>query len=137
MATTTRATGTFKPTSWDEGPWAELEHAAAPKLTRASVGNAYVGDLAGEGISESLMCYPDQASATYLGFERVVGRLGERSGSFVLSARGTWQDGAAATTWSVVPGSGTGELEGLRGDGGYVAGRDDTEIAYRLDYWFE
>jgi Protein of unknown function (DUF3224) len=39
-------------------------------------------------------------------------------------------------TWFVVPGSGTGELTGLRGEGGFTAnlgeGADVT-----LDYWFE
>jgi Protein of unknown function (DUF3224) len=38
--------------------------------------------------------------------------------------------------WFVVPGSGTGELAGLRGEGGFTAelgqGADIT-----LDYWFE
>jgi hypothetical protein len=135
MSTTMTATGTFKATSWDEGPFAELEE--APRLTHARVGNAYTGDIEGEGTSESLMYYGDQANASYVGFERVVGRLGERSGSFVLSSSGTWEVGAAKTTWSVVPGSGTGELAGLRGEGGYVAGHGEAEIAYRLAYRFE
>jgi Protein of unknown function (DUF3224) len=38
--------------------------------------------------------------------------------------------------WFVVPGSGTGELAGLRGEGGFTA-----ELGHRaditLDYWFE
>ncbi len=42
----------------------------------------------------------------------------------------------ATMDWSVVPGTGTGELAGLRGDGGYVARMDGTE-PYRLDYRFE
>jgi len=39
-------------------------------------------------------------------------------------------------TWFVVPGSGTGELRGLRGEGGFKA-----ELGQRADitpdYWFE
>jgi len=133
--TTTSAKGTFKATSWDEGPYAELD--GAPGLTHARVSNAYTGDIAGEGTAESLMFYGARAVATYVGFERVVGRLGGRSGSFVLRSTGTWEEGTATTTWSVVPGSGTGDLEGLRGDGGYVAGSGAAEISYRLDYRFE
>jgi hypothetical protein len=67
----------------------------------------------------------------------VVGRLGERSGSFVLRSTGTWEDGTATTTWSVVPGSGTGELAGLAGEGGYVARSGEAEIPYTLDYRLE
>jgi len=135
MATSTvRATGTFKPTSWDEQPYAELE--GAPKLTHAHVTNLYSGGIEGEGTSDSLMFYGDDGTATYFGFERVVGKLGGRSGSFVLQGSGTWKEGVATTAWSVVPGSGTGELKGLRGDGGFAAGRE-AEVSYGLDYHIE
>jgi|SRR5262252_3593366 len=135
MATSTvHATGTFKPTSWDEQPYAELE--GAPKLTHAHVTNLYSGGIEGEGTSDSLMFYGDDGIATYFGFERVVGKLGGRSGSFVLQGSGTWKEGVATTAWSVVPGSGTGELKGLRGDGGFAAGRE-AEVSYGLDYHIE
>ena len=49
-----------------------------------------------------------ESSATYVGYERVTGTLGGRSGSFVLQGVGTWEGGVAKTTWTVVPGSGTG-----------------------------
>jgi Protein of unknown function (DUF3224) len=132
MVKTTRATGTFKVSSWDEGPYAE--HEGAPKLTLARVIASYSGDLEGQGTAHSLMLYAD--GARYFGFERVVGSVGGRPGSFVLRSEGTWQDGAARTTWSVVPGSGTGELSGLRGEGAYTAG-DEGEVHYTLDYHFE
>ena len=132
--TTVHASGTFKPTSWDEKPYAELE--GAPKLTHAHVTNSYVGDIEGEGTSDSLMFYGNEGTATYFGFERVVGRLGGRSGSFVLQGAGTWRDGVATTTWSVVPGSGTEALKGLRGEGGFTAG-SEGDVSYTLDYRFE
>jgi Protein of unknown function (DUF3224) len=132
---TTKARGVFTVKSWDEGPWAEVD--AAPKLTHARVVNSYAGDIAGEGTSESLMFYPDEATATYAGYERVVGSVGGRSGSFVLSCSGGFEQGATTVAWSVVAGSGTGELQGLRGDGGYVAGAGAAEVAYSLDYHFE
>ena len=135
MATTTvHATGTFKVRSWDEPPYAELE--GAPKLTHAHVINSYAGDIEGEGTGDSVMFYGDDATATYFGFQRVVGKLGGRSGSFVLQGSGTWKDGVATTTWSVVPGSGTGELKGLRGSGGFAAG-PEAEVSYGLDYQIE
>ena len=69
-------------------------------------------------------------------FERVTGTLGGRSGSFVLQGVGTWEEGVARTTWTVVPGSGTGQLTGLRGEGGIEAAGGQAEITYRLDYDF-
>ena len=132
--TTLQATGTYGPRSWDEGPYAELE--GAPKLTHARITNAYRGDLEGEGTSEVLMFYSSESSATYLGFERVTGTLGGRSGSFVLQGVGTWEEGVARTTWTVAPGSGTGQLTGLRGEGGIEAASGQAEIPYRLDYDF-
>ena len=136
MTTSTiSATGTFRPKSWDEAPWAEDEQ--GHKLTHAKVTYDYSGDIEGECTSQALMWYPEESRATFAGFERVVGRLADRSGSFVLEARGTFENGAATTTWAVVPGSGTGGLTGLRGTGGYVAGSGESDVRYWLDYAFE
>ena len=129
MTTTGKATGTFTIKSWDEQPFAELE--GAPKLTQARVITTYTGDLDGEGASTLVMAY-DGADASYAGYERVVGSLGGRSGSFVLRLAGGFEQGAARTDWTVVDGSGTGELAGLRGEGGYVAKQGEPEVAYEL-----
>jgi Protein of unknown function (DUF3224) len=129
MTTTGRATGSFTIKSWDERPFAELE--GAPKLTQARVTTTYGGDLDGEGTSTLVMAY-DGADASYAGYERVVGSLGGRSGSFVLRLAGGFEQGAARTDWTVVEGSGTGELAGLQGEGGYVAKQGEPEVAYEL-----
>jgi hypothetical protein len=128
-ATTGTASGGFTIKAWDEQPWAELDQ--APKLTHARVTTTYGGDLDGEGTSELLMVY-DRADATYAGYERVVGSLAGRSGSFVLRLDGGFQGGAARTTWTVVEGSGTGDLAGLRGEGGYLAKQGEAEVAWEL-----
>lgn len=39
-------------------------------------------------------------------------------------------------TWFVVAGSGTGELSGLRGEGGFRAALGEN-AQVTLDYWFE
>jgi Protein of unknown function (DUF3224) len=129
MTTTGRATGSFTIKSWDERPFAELE--GAPKLTQARVTTTYGGDLDGEGTSTLVMAY-DGADASYTGYERVVGSLSGRSGSFVLRLAGGFEQGAARTDWTVVEGSGTGELAGLGGEGGYVAKQGEPEVAYEL-----
>jgi hypothetical protein len=127
--TTSKATGTFKIRTWDEQPYAEADE--APKLTHARVTTGYRGDLEGEGTAGLLMLY-DQADATYGGYERFVGSLGGRSGSFVVRLDGGFQDGAARTSWTVAEGTGTGELAGVTGEGGYVARQGEPEVAYEL-----
>ena len=124
-----RATGTFTIKGWDEQPWTEVE--GAPKLTQARVTAGYTGDLKGEGVSGLLMLY-DGDDATYAGYERVVGSLDGRSGSFVLRLDDGFEQGAARTAWTVVEGTGTGDLVTLRGDGGYVAKQSEPEVAFEL-----
>ena len=132
--TTGKASGTFTIKGWDEQPYAE--HEGAPRLTHARVTSAYGGDLEGEGTSELLMLY-DRDDATYAGYERVVGSLGGRSGSFVLRLTGGFEGGAARTTWTVAEGTGTGDLAGLRGEGGYVATQGAAEVPYELRWSLE
>jgi Protein of unknown function (DUF3224) len=127
-----QAHGTFSIKSWDEKPFAE--HADAPKLTNAQVVNTYSGDLDGEGTIHSVMFYSSDAHATYVSYERVVGRLGGRDGSFVMHGRGTFENGVATTTWTIEPLSATGELKGLRGKGSYAARHGESAVAYTLDY---
>lgn len=56
-----------------------------------------------------------EGSAGYVAMERVDGTLMGRRGTFVLQHSGTMDRGAAHLDLAVVPDSGTGELEGLRG----------------------
>jgi hypothetical protein len=117
----THATATFTIKSWDEKPYDEME--GMPKLTRATVTKHLEGDIEGEGMSESLMVYGDDGSANFVSLERVVGRIGGRSGSFVLQGSGTYDKGTgiAKGIFIVVPSSGKGGLHGIRGEGTFVA----------------
>lgn len=128
------ATATFEVKSWDEKPYGEIE--GEPKLTRASVSTSFQGEIEGEGTLEYLMVYLGDGSASFVGLQRVIGRLGDRPGSFVLQTSGTFKDGKAEETWSVVPGSGTGELRGLQGRGGFASGHAQA-YTVTLDYDFE
>lgn len=123
--------GTFKVASWDESTYRELEGQA--KLTRASITFDYQGDMEAKGSSELLMCYGQDGRASYLGLEHVAGKVDGRSGSFVVESQGTYDGQAARTSWSVVPGSGTGELEGITGTGTSVAGHG-TEGTFSIEY---
>jgi hypothetical protein len=130
----THATGTFKYESWDENPYAQTGEGG--KLTRASVKQRFAGDLEGEGSVEWLMAYRPDETAHFVGLQHVAGSLAGRSGEFVLETSGTFDGKTAEAEWRVIPGTGTGELEGLRGSGGFSAPHG-PEAAITLDYEFE
>lgn len=135
MTTTRHATGTLRTTSWKEEPYAEAD--GAPRLSHDHVTHQFTGDIVGEGTWHGLNSYQDESTAVYTAYERVSGTLGGRSGTFVIQATGTYANGEARTAWSVVPGTGTGELRGIRGEGGYVAaGSLEEGYEYRFDYQF-
>jgi hypothetical protein len=68
--------------------------------------------------------------------QRFRGKLGGRQGTFVLQGREVVENGKIKATWFVVPGSGTGALSGLRGEGGFEGGFGKGSDA-TLNYWFE
>ena len=106
--------------SWNEQPYSEGPD--RPRLTRATVTKTYTGDIDGEGQVEYLMMYRTDGSATFVGLERVVGRIGDKSGTFVLQRAGVFEGGQAKESYSVIPGSATGDLQGLVGDGRSAVG---------------
>ena len=110
----------FAITSWDEKPYSEGE--GLPKLTRATVKKTLTGDIEGEGHVEYLMMYRADGSATFVGLERVTATIEGNAGTFVLQRSGVFENGQAKESYSVIPGSGTGALKGLRGDGSTSVG---------------
>jgi uncharacterized protein DUF3224 len=129
MRKSARAQFTIK--SWDEKPYSEGTD--LPKLTRASVTKTFSGDIEGEGHVEYLMMYRSDGSATFVGLERIVGRVGGKAGTFVLQRTGVFEGGQAKESYSVVAGSGTGELHGLRGDGTSALGHG-SDYPFLLNY---
>ena len=114
---TTTAKGTLDVTDWVEAPLAEVEGQA--KQAGANSQAAFSGDLEGNGRTDWLLTYPVDGPAYFVGTQHFEGKLGDRAGSFVLQLRGTFDATGAHVLWDVVPGSGTGELAGLSGSGGY------------------
>jgi len=131
----THATGrievhTYEPTVYDNG----VE--GGPDLTEIHVSESFIGDITGDGIARFLQTARPDGSASFVGIERVSGAIGDRHGSFVLQDAGTLEGSTVSGQWFVVAGSGTGQLAGLRGEGGFTAELgQNAEIS--LDYWFE
>jgi Protein of unknown function (DUF3224) len=120
---------TYEPTTYDES-------AEGPALVRIHVSEDFSGDIEGEGVAEFLQTARSETEASFVGVERVTGSIGGKSGTFVFQDAGTVEGTTVSGTWFVVPGSGTGELRGLRGEGGFKAELGQA-ADITLDYWFE
>ena len=121
------ANARFSIKSWDEKPYSEGKD--LPRMTRASVDKTFTGEIDGEGHVEYVMMYRSDGTAAFVGLERITGRIAGRNGSFVLQRTGVFEDGQAKESYSVITGSGTGELRGLRGEG-------TTSVGHAADYPF-
>ena len=112
-----KISATFEIKGWDEQPFDEAVGVA--KLTKATVAKDYAGDIEGTSATEWLMAYHPDKSAAFVGLERIKGTIDGRRGSLVLQHVGTFEDGAAKATLTVI--SGTDELKGATGTGQFVA----------------
>ncbi len=109
----TKATGRF---DVNLSPQPAEELIATANLGRMLIDKAFYGDL--EGTSKGQMIGAMTAvegSAGYVAMERVSGTLHGRLGTFLLQHSSTMNRGAPQQSITVVPDSGTDELEGLTG----------------------
>jgi len=134
----THSESTFGIKQWTEKTWDGKEHkdVHGAKQTHADVIFHFNGDFKGEAIVHYLMTYIDDMQATYVGLQKMVGELGGREGSFVLKVDGVFAKTEAKSTYTIVEGSGTGELAGITGSGEAVATHGDVQ-PFSLDYSLE
>ncbi|MFC7585463.1 DUF3224 domain-containing protein [Nonomuraea antimicrobica] len=101
----------------------------------------FTGGIEGTGHADHVRVVQPDGSQIVAGVERIVGTIDGRSGSFVLTCYGYGdRPGAGRGFWTVVPGSGTGELAGLRGRGAFTValGPDGTWRAEdSFTHWFD
>jgi hypothetical protein len=112
------------------------DQTTSPALIEVRLTETLTGDMEGESPVRALQVLRDDRSACLVSVQRFRGKLCGREGTFVLQGSEIVEEGKIKATWFVVPGSGTGDLSGLRGEGGFEGqfgkGSDGT-----LDYWFE
>jgi hypothetical protein len=129
----TRATAKITVQSSEAKPY---DQSVSPALMEIRITEKFTGDIDGESSVRALQVQRDDHSASMVSVQRFRGKLGGREGTFVLQGSEIVENGKIKATWFVVPGSGTGNFFGLRGEGGFEGdfgkGSDGT-----LDYWFE
>lgn len=134
------ATSTFTVADWTPTESPDRVGDTAMITTAASVGLAYMtktfeGDLAGSSVTWFVGALNEQSGAgTYIAMEAFDGALDGRKGAFnVAHAASTGGTDRYDEYVTVVPGSGTGELEGITGTGRIVID-DDATHHLELDY---
>jgi hypothetical protein len=127
----TNARGSFEVKGGAEDPYDELD--SGIKLTHASGSQAFTGDISGDGSVHWLMLYRADKTAHFVGLQRITGSVGGRTGSFVASAEGDHDGTGSTIAFSIIAGSGTGQLSGITGDGSLVA-KGGPKGTYEVDY---
>ncbi len=129
-----RATGSTQVKTYVAATFDDVS--GAPALVEVRLTEAFTGDISGEGVGRAIQAAREDGSTSFVGIERVRGSIGKRDGTFLLQVSGTVVRKEMHAEWFVLPGSGTGKLAGLRGDGGFKA-----EVGHHgsvwLDYFFE
>jgi hypothetical protein len=137
------ATCKFQVASWSESVYAEIDGEGTkvgelyyPKrgLTKAEVGYRYSGEIEGTSTLVYLIAYKADA-APVLGLERFTGSIGGHEGSCVFRHVGSQDAGSVSARVEVVPGMGTGGLEGLVGEAELaLGGHSDDGYELVLSY---
>ena len=127
----------FGVTGWDEKTWAgqPSSQVSGAKRTHSVINYNYEGDLVGESTLHYLMSYNEDGTGSYVGIEHVTGSLAGRSGSFDVQHVGTFEPVRATLT--ILPGSATGDLKGLRGQAEAELVGHQERYPFTLDYDFE
>jgi Protein of unknown function (DUF3224) len=125
------ATAPFTNDRYDEEPYLDAEGA---EFTRVHISRTFSGDLEGSSTAEILIA-KSEGGGGYTGHDLITGTLSGRSGSFVIQHGGIMGPEGISNSGTIVPGTGTGELAGITGEGTLLAddeGNHTLTLAYEL-----
>jgi hypothetical protein len=129
---------TFSMKNWEEQIVSGED--GAPRVAHAHAAMRYEGLIEGESVCDFLLYYPgegfDGGATTSPGLERIEGSVNGRKGSFVLRHEVGFDLNGLKGTWTVVAGSGSGELTGLTGVGTVAGELGKETVSYTFEYEF-
>lgn len=129
-------TDTFTVTAWDEKIVSGAE--GTPRFAHAHVTCSYTGLIEGTSDCDYLIYYAGEgyegAGQTAPALERFECSVQGRKGSFVVRHEVGYSESGVQGTFTVIPGSATGELSGLTGTG-TISGTSET-MNYTFDCSF-
>ncbi len=109
------------------------ESTFSPTLSEVAIKKSFDGEMKGESVGRLLMCSSREDSAGYTIMDRFFVEIEGRTGSFVAIHGGMTDEMKAEG--KIVPGSGTDELEDIRGTLEFHS--DENGKIIILDYSFE
>jgi hypothetical protein len=113
----------FEIKSWDERPRQTFEDGS--KLTTADVTLIGTGDGLEAGTFHAVMFYRPDGTSCFVSLMHLTGTVNGRTGGLVLQGAGTYDGSTARNALSVVGGSGTDEMSGVRGSGQSISTHAD------------
>jgi hypothetical protein len=123
----------FEVTGWEPEPEPlELGDAGPVAFARVRLRKSFTGALAGTSQLVMTSAAVGESPVGYAALEVVTGTLDGRTGTFVLQHTGVVDEGAPPPSGVVLPGTGTGELAGLRGT--MTIAHDESGAVLTLDY---
>ncbi len=127
------AVASFVLDSFDEEP-AFLEDPGV-RYSRIRIVKTFSGDIEAHSTVEMLSVRAENGGAGYVAVERITGSVHGKSGSFAVLHVGTMAGEGQWARWPVVPGSGTGDLARISGEGRIEiahAGGHELHLDYEL-----
>ncbi len=119
--------------NWSESPFHEMT--GVGNLSHANIINALSGDMEADGTLAYLLSYPniEGGDEPFIGYERIVGRIGSCEGSFVIKHDGTFSPTSGVNgKLEIVPDSGTQGFAGVGGRGFITAKAGEHGGEYTL-----
>lgn len=126
-----KVSATYAMANWEEDTLRDVPPPG--KCTSVKAHGRITGALEGEGESFYIIAYLNDVGGSFSGYTSFTGTLDGKKGSFILRDEGMADERSARSTWIIVEGSGTGELKGIEGTGGFVAEQGLT-FDFTLDY---
>lgn len=108
------ATATYENVQSDESPISGAGDEAI--IARGTRRRRFDGEITGEGTVDVFIAHGTADQLGYVATERFVGSVHGKSGSFLLQHGAAIDRGAMTPFGYIVPGSGRGELAGIRGE---------------------
>ena len=122
----------FKITAWE--PHNE-ENDELADIARARIRKEFSGEMTGTSVANAILYQTPVQSGGYAALERITAKIDEREGTFVVQHSGIRDaEGNGPFYGDVIPGSGTGDFEGVTGSMQIAQG--DSGEYFLLDLTF-
>ena len=119
----------FNITGWE--PLNE-ENDEIADIARARIRKEFSGEMTGTSVANAILFQTPAQSGGYAAIERIACKIGDREGTFVVQHSGIRDtDGSGPAYGDVVPGSGTGDFEAVKGT--MSINEDDAGKFFLLD----